>query len=893
LELTDALRIKDITEQKMKILEIKVLKGPNYWSCYRTNLIEMKLDLYFYENFPTNKIDGFPDRLMALMPSLFTHRCSEGREGGFLFRLQKGTWLGHVVEHVALELQTLAGMNCGFGRTRSTDKTGVYNVVFTYLIENAGIYAARAAVSLVTAVAEGRSYDISADIAALEKIYYSEKLGPSTESIVNEALKRDIPYRRLDDHSLVMFGQGKNQKLIRATMADSTSSIAVELVQNKQTAKRILGEAFIPVPDGTIVRNETELNAAIDKYGFPLAIKPVNGNHGRGITTDILSKEQALDALILAKSISRDVIVERFISGYDYRMLVINFKLVAVAKRTPAMITGDGVSTIMQLIDRVNQDPRRGDGHEKVLTAIKIDQNTQSILIANDLTLHSVLHQGRMLFLKDTANLSSGGTAEDVTHLVHPQNRILAERTARLMNLDICGIDVITQDMAVPITSLNGAVLEVNAAPGFRMHQFPTEGKAQNVAGAVVDMLYPEGSVSRIPITAITGTNGKTTTVRLLAHLAMTAGHSVGCTTTEGIYINNNVIVHGDCSGPSSAKAVLRDPVVDYAVLECARGGILRSGLGFDKCDISIVTNVSEDHLGIKGINTIQQLARVKGVVPESTKADGYAILNADDNIVYRMARNLTCKVALFSLNAKSKRLARHCSAGGLAATVEDGWLVLNNGKNTTKLVEVTDIPITLEGKSDCMVQNALASVLAAVTSNFSLPSIIEGLKSFVLSTELNPGRMNIFQFDRFKVILDYAHNVAGFKELQKFMDKQQASVKTGIIGATGDRREQDIVSLGEVAAEIFDEIIIRHDRNNRGRSSGDLTALLLEGIKKNHPAKPVRVISDEIEALQHAMDHAQNDALIFITGDNISSVIEFLSKAKSAENITFAKYGT
>ena len=870
----------------MRILDIKVLRGPNYWSNYRKKLIAMQLDLGIYEELPTNKIEGFADRLFQLIPSLYSHRCSVGVKGGFLMRLQEGTWLGHVVEHVALELQTLAGMDCGFGRTRSADQRGVYHVVFSYEIRDAGIYAAHAAVKLVEATAQGLPYPLQQDIKLLQEILYDQGYGPSTQALVKAAENREIPATRLNTGSLVMFGQGKNQKNIRATIASTTSNIAVDIAGDKEETKKVLEDNFIPVPEGRTIANEAELDEAINELSYPLVIKPLDGNHGRGITTNIRDREQALIAMTFAKEVSDDIIVEKYVSGDDYRLLVINFKLVAAAKRTPALVIGNGVSTVRQLIDDVNRHPDRGIGHEKVLTKIKVDENTLSILKASNCDLQTVLPFGKVLKLKDTANLSTGGTAIDVTDLLHPRNIFMAERIARLVGLDICGIDIVADDISKPIGENNGAVLEVNAAPGFRMHQFPSEGKSRDVATAVVDMLFPKGASSRIPIIAVTGTNGKTTSVRLLAHLAKQTGYHTGFTTTDGIYINNELITDGDCSGPGSAAVVLRDPLVDFAVLECARGGILRAGLGFDHCNVSVVTNISEDHLGLNGINTIEELAKVKKVVPASTFNDGYAVLNADDDLVYAMREDLTCNIALFSTEANNYRIHSHFKNNGKAAVVEEGNFTLYDGLDKTIVLSIEEVPLTLNGKSNSMIQNILASILAAAVSNIPIDIIRSGLKSFIPSPEMTPGRMNEFKFDAFRLIIDYAHNVGGYKELKSYLAKVKASVKTGIVAATGDRRDDDIMMLGQYAAEIFDEIIIRHDKDGRGRTNEEITALLRKGIDKVKTQIQITVISDEAEAITYAVTHAKKDALIFVCSDEIQNSLSIIKNLKEKQKL-------
>jgi cyanophycin synthetase len=860
----------------MKIIKIKVLRGPNYWSTYRRQLIEMKLDLEESEEYPTNKIDGFADRIETLMPSLYEHRCSKKGPGGFFARVREGTWLGHVIEHVALEIQSLAGMPCGFGRTRSTGKKGVYNVVFAYQVENAGLYAAEAAVRIVQALEADRPYDIKKDIIQLIDINRNEGIGPSTQSILNAAKKRNIPYRILDD-LLVMLGQGANQKLLQATMACTTSSIGVELAADKAETKKILSDGFIPTPAGASVYTTEELLQAVSVIGFPMVIKPMNGNHGRGVTSNINSEEEAIKAFEKAKAISAEVLAERFIKGRDFRFLVINYKLEAVARRIPAAIIGNDENTIGELIESTNSAPERGDGHEKVLTKIKIDEQTKSILVEKNLTLNSILPFGEILFLKDTANLSTGGTARDATDAVHPYNVFLAERIARLMNLDICGIDIIAEDITKPITKDTGAVIEVNAGPGFRMHLSPSKGTPRDVGEPVIKMLYPPGAPSRIPLIAVTGTNGKTTTTRLIAHLAKSAGHTVGYTTTDGIYIQDQAIYYGDCSGPASAEAVLRDPIVNFAVLETARGGILRSGLGFDKCNISIITNITEDHLGLDDINTLEDLARVKSVVARSTFNDGFAILNADDDIVYKIKDEVDCNVALFSARENNERIISHCEHGGWAAIIEKGYFTICKGEWRTRVAKVAEVPLTLNGRAICMIKNVLPSILAASISGFDTKIIRRALESFIPGPEVTPGRMNIFKVRNYEVMVDYVHNTDGFLQLKEFMKQVNAETKTCIIGCAGDRRDKDIECMGKLAAEAFDEIVIRHDKDGRGRTNEQLTTLIMQGILSVKPEAKVPVISDEVDALAFAMENAGKGAFIVVCSDEINRSVEFI----------------
>lgn len=872
----------------MEILDIKVMKGPNYWSTKRHHLIVMLLDLETLEERPTNTIDGFLERLQELIPSLYSHRCSEGVEGGFFMRVKEGTWMGHVIEHIALEIQTLAGMDVGFGRTRESDKRGVYHVVFSYYEAKAGIYAAKASVAMAQALIDNKPYDLDADIQKLRELREEERLGPSTGSIVEEAARRKIPWIRLNRHSLVQLGYGKNQQRIQATVAGTTSSIAVELACDKEDTKNLLEAAQVPVPKGLIVYNEEDLEKTVKRIGYPLVTKPLNGNHGKGATTNLKTWEELKEGMAIAQKYSRAVICEKFITGFDHRALVINYKFVAAARRTPAAITGDGKSTIQELIDIVNSDPRRGFGHEKVLTNIVVDGQTENILKDKELTLESVLPKGESLWLKPTANLSTGGTSTDLTDQVHPSNIILFERIARIIGLDICGVDVMAPDLTTPLTENGGAVLEVNAAPGFRMHLDPSEGLARNVAEPVIDMLFPPGKSARIPIIAISGTNGKTTTTRLIAHIMKQTGATVGFTTTDGIYIQNQLMQAGDCTGPVSAEFILKDPTVEVAVLECARGGILRAGLGFHNCNVAVVTNVAGDHLGLGGIDTIEKLARVKAVVPKTVFPSGYVILNADDDLVYAMRKELDCHIALFSLNEKSNRVLDHCKKGGLGAVYEDGFLTIIKGGWKIRVEKAGNVPITFAGTAEFNIANALGAILAAYVSEVSIENIRLALQTFVPSPALTPGRMNIFKFNDFTVMLDYAHNTHGMQAIGKFVSQVNASHKVGIVAGVGDRRDEDTIELGEEAAKMFDEIIIRQDKNLRGRTENEIIGLIEKGVRNINASVPIHIIPKEREAIDFALSNARKDSFITIISDVIPDALDQVREAKEKEGSIF-----
>jgi len=703
----------------MKILKIQALRGPNLWSIQRKKLIQMRLDLEEMEQFPTNKIDGFRERLEAMFPTMIEHRCSEGVRGGFFMRIERGTWMGHVIEHIALEIQTLAGMETGFGRTRETKTPGIYNVVFSYTEENVGMFAAESSVRIAEALIAGTDYDLESDIQKMKEIRERVRLGPSTGSIVEEAVSRDIPWIRLGTNSLVQLGYGVNQMRFQATITCKTSNIAVDIACNKEETKRMLDMASIPVASGSICVDEEDLELTIKKIGYPIVIKPLDGNHGKGASINVVTWEDAVEGLAHAKKYSRRVIVEKFITGFDFRVLVIDNKLVAAAKRVPAHVLGDGKHTIQELIDTTNKDPRRGYGHENVLTEITVDRDTTDLLEKLGYTLETIPNNGETVYLKSTANLSTGGTSVDVTDMMHPENIFLAERISRVIGLDVCGIDIMAENLTQPLKENGGVILEVNAAPGFRMHLAPSEGLPRNVAAPVIDMLYPPGKPSRIPIVAITGTNGKTTTTRLMAHIVKNNGYRVGFTTSDGIYIQNHMLEKGDTTGPLSAEYILKDPTVEFAVLETARGGILRAGLGFSRCDIAIITNIREDHLGLNDIDTLDDLARVKSVVVRSVKKDGWAVLNAEDDQCLKIANDLSCNIAYFSMdeeNPVAKKLSRE---GKIVAVYENGFITIKKGDWKIRVEKALHIPLTLGGKAKFMIQNVLAATLASYLYGF------------------------------------------------------------------------------------------------------------------------------------------------------------------------------
>ncbi|MBD2184176.1 cyanophycin synthetase [Planktothrix sp. FACHB-1355] len=864
----------------MKILKIQTLRGPNYWSIRRHKLVVMRLDLEELADRPSNQIPGFYEGLIQVLPSLEEHFCSPGCKGGFLSRIREGTMMGHIVEHVALELQELADMSVGFGRTRETSTPGTYQVVIEYKDEQAGRYAARAAVRLCHSIVETGTYpkeELEQDLLDLQEMWSDASLGPSTETIVKEAEARGVPWASLSARALVQFGYGIHQKRMQATLSSNTSILGVELASDKESTKQILREAGVPVPRGTVINYLDDLQDAIqDVGGYPIVIKPLDGNHGRGITINITSWEQAEEAYDAAKEVSKSVIVERYYQGRDHRVLVVNGKVVAVAERVPAHVVGDGKLTIEQLIEETNKDPNRGEGHQNVLTKITLDRTSWQLLERQGYTLETVLPEGQICYLRATANLSTGGIAVDRTDDIHPENVWIAQRVAKIIGLDIAGIDVVTPDITKPLREVDGVIVEVNAAPGFRMHVAPSRGIARNVAAPVMDMLFPPGTPSRIPILAITGTNGKTTTTRLIAHIYKSAGLTVGYTTTDATYIGDYLVEKGDNTGPQSAQLILQDPTVEVAVLETARGGILRSGLGFEASDVGVVLNVAADHLGIGDIDTVEQLADLKCVVAEAVLPKGYAILNADDPLVANMAKRVKAQVAYFTMNPDNQLVKEHTGKGGVAAVYENGYLSILKGDWTLRIDQAVNVPLTMAGRAPFMIANALAAALAAFVQGVDIETIRTALKTFRASVNQTPGRMNIFNLGKFHALVDYAHNPHSYEALSGFV-RNWPGERIGVVGGPGDRRDEDFILLGKLAAEMFDRIIVKEDDDTRGRPRGDASALIVKGIQQTKPDSRYEAILDETTAVNSALDTASAGSLVVILPETVSRAIALI----------------
>ncbi len=874
----------------MKILSTNVYVGPSLYAHFP--VIRHHVDLGILEEWPSARLgETFIDSLIEALPGLQNHGCSYGEPGGFIRRMREdeGTWMAHIWEHAALELQNEAGSSVSFGRTRGSGEPGQYNMVFQYKQRDVGLEASSIALQLLLSLLpEHLKQEVSSDIDKDfnyeedrdEFILFAQRkeLGPSTASLVDAAEERGIPSIRLNKYSLVQFGHGAYQQRIQATITSKTPHIAVEISCDKEDTHNLLRDLGLPVPSQRMIYSPREAVRAARGIGFPVVLKPLNANHGRGVSINLTSDEQVESAFAFAREhgSSRAVLVESYVEGFDHRMLVVNNELVAVAKRVPGHVVGDGKSTVTQLVDKVNEDPRRGIGHEKVLTRLELDRPALELLALGGYDADTVLPDGEIFFLRNTANLSTGGTAIDLTDVVHPDNQEMAERAIRSVGLDVGGVDFLTQDITQSYKEIGGAIVEVNAAPGFRMHVAPSEGEPRDVSGKVMDMLFPPGTPTRIPVASITGTNGKTTTSRMLGHILKTAGHTVGMTSTDGVYIDGRLTVKGDMTGPTSAHIVLRDPTVDIAVLETARGGLLRSGLGYRRCDVSACLNVAADHLGLKGIDTLEQLAEVKRIVVEVARDT--AVLNADDELCLNMADYTQAEhVCYVTMNPAHALVKEHIRAGGRAVVLEQGFngdmITLYDKGTHYQLVWTHQIPATMDGKATHNVQNAMFAAALAYSLNKSLDDIRHGLRTFSSTIFQAPGRMNVFDEHPFRVILDYGHNAAAIGSICQLVDRLEVpGRRICVLAAPGDRRDEDIQAIADVASGHFDHYICRADDSRRGRGDAEVPEMLRDQLVSNGvDPGAIEVIPDEVQSVSSSLDMANEGDLVILFVDNIT----------------------
>ena len=887
----------------MKIISTNVYVGPNVFALFP--VIRHVIDIGILEEYPSVVLgEKFINGLVNAIPTLEEHGCSYREHGGFLRRLREdeGTWMGHIWEHVVLELQSLAGSDVTFGKTRGTGEIGHYNMVYEYGQRDVGLEAAKLGRSLLISLLPeevakqvktdlSNEFDFAKELHDFIRFAQTKEFGPSTGSLIQAAEARDIPWIRLNKYSLVQFGHGKHQQRIQATITSQTNHIAVEISCDKEDTHNLLNDLGLPVPKQEMIYGSQQAMRAASRIGYPVVVKPLNANHGRGVSIDLKTDEEVETAFDFAKAqgTSRAVLVESYLTGMDHRMLVVNGELVAVAKRVPGHVKGDGKHSISELIDIVNSDPRRGVGHEKVLTQLKLDDQANRLLKNAGYTPESILQDEEVLYLRDTANLSTGGTAIDMTDQVHPDNREMAVRAITAVGLDVGGVDFLTSDITQSYKEIGGGIVEVNAAPGFRMHVAPSEGQSRDVSGNVIDMLFPPGTPSRIPIAAITGTNGKTTTSRMLANILKSSGHIVGMTSTDGVYIDGKLSVKGDMTGPQSAQIVLRDPAVDCAVMETARGGIARSGLGYKEADVSAVLNVQSDHLGLRGIDTLEQLAEIKRIVVEVAKDT--AVLNADDPLCLKMADHTNCEhLCYVTLNIQHGLVREHIRSGGRAVVLETGIngemiTIYDNGAHIP-LLWTHLIPATLEGKATHNVQNAMFAAAMAYSMGKTLDEIRHGLRTFDTSFFQAPGRMNVYDEHSFRVILDYGHNAASIEFMSQLSDKLEiAGKRIVVLAGPGDRRDEDLVNIGKAAAGHYDIYICKADDNRRGRGVDEVPQMIADALKKSGvDESKIFVIADEQEAIDHSLKIAEADDLVLIFGDAITRCWKQITSFNNAD---------
>lgn len=856
----------------MEIKQIQAIEGANLFS-YKP-IIRAVLDLQEWSEKASNQLGDFSKRLSESLPGLSEHHCSRGKPGGFLERLEEGTYPGHIIEHVTIELLTRAGQTIPYGKTmRIPNQYREYEIIFNYENKDGAIEAFKQAVSLVEALLMGENVNVSAAIDQIKQTISRHDLGLSTKAIIEACKKRGIPVQRLNDYSLLQLGYGRNQRRIQAAMTDHTSCIGVDVACDKGLTKRLLNEAGISVPFGQVVTGEDEAIRAFREIGEAVVVKPYNGNQGKGVSLRLTTETEVKTAFRVAQTYGDEVIVEEYIEGHHYRLLVVGGRLIAAAERLPAHVIGNGYSTIQDLVELANLDPVRGEDHERALTKIKIDPVVILTLAQKDLTLNSIPAKGEIIYLRDSANLSTGGIAEDMTDRVHPDNADLAVYAAKVVGLDIAGVDLVIENIGESYRKANGYIIEVNAAPGIRMHHFPTVGQSRDVGKTIVDLTIPRGN-ARVPVIAITGTNGKTTTTRMIGKMLSDQHLQVGMTTTDGIYMNGKLLVEGDTTGPESAKIILRHPDTQVAVLETARGGILRGGLAYDYADIAIVTNVSADHLGQYGIDDLKDLAHVKSLVAEVVKPHSYVILNADDPYVLAMAKKTKGKVILFSTFKDNIHIRKHLGRGGIAVFVRRGTILLCQGAQSYRICSIRQLPITLEGRALHNTQNALAAIAAAWALGLSTEAIRSSLEDFLPDEYHSRGRLNFYNLNGINICIDYGHNAAGIKEIIQTLKKYKATSLVGCITVPGDRTDEAIRAVARVSAKGFNRLIIREDDDLRGRKPGEVAEILYsEAVASGMEPHKIAVVLPEQEAFRFGLDTCSHGEMFVMFYEHLEPI--------------------
>lgn len=857
---------------QIKINEFSIYSGKNIYS--HKPVMKMTVDIGEYGNIPTKDIPMFNEKLLSIFPGLKKNCCSLGYEGGFVERLNEGTYLAHVLEHVILEMQYILGYEVSFGKTRTVTAPSEYYLVYEYINEVCGTECSKVAVFILNHLLCGKDILIDEFMQYLKEISVEAELGPSTEAIVKEAKKRGIPVNRIGHESLVRLGYGAHSRLVESTLTDATACICADISCNKQLSKYLLSEQQIPVPRGKVVYSEISALIAAGQLGMPVVVKPLDSNQGKGVHLNLGQKSEIKEAFYNASQYSKGVIVEQFIKGADYRVLVVGNEVKAVAKRLSASVTGDGKHTISELVNIINENPNRGERHERPLTKVRLDDIALAVLKKNNMTPQTVIGAGETVLLRENGNISTGGTSVDCTETIHPDNAEIAVRAANAIGIDIAGIDIVTEDISQSILDYGGVVVEVNTAPGIRMHLYPSEGKPRDVAADIINYLFPDEESTCFPIVSVTGTNGKTTVARLVQHVLMTAGNTVGLTSTCGTYINNKCISKGDNAGPDSARFLLANKAINAAVLETARGGIVRGGLGYDAADVGVITNITGDHLGQDGINTLEDLVFVKSLVAEAVKEGGAVVLNARDSSTPAVLNRITARPILFYNSAKAD--GQYSRIDCIRVFNDNGWIRIKDGYRTINVVHVREIPITLGGVIDCNIENALAAVGVLYGLNIPVDKIKTGLMSF---TE-NSGRFELYDLAGFTVMLDYGHNYEGYGNVIKTIGKLERRIVTGVIGIPGDRLDSDMQKIGKQCAAAFDRLIIKEDEDKRGREKGEVAQLLYDAvIAAGFMGERAAIVCDELEAMKKAVSEAKAGDIIVVFYEKLGPLRRYLEE--------------
>lgn len=875
----------------MELLSIQTLISPNIYSLDQ-EIVVMKIKLNDLIHTPTKDIPGFNENIISLFPGLIDHKCSQGYIGGFIDRLNEGTYLAHVIEHLCLEVQRMLGSDLNYGKARN-ELDDIYKVIFACENLSVGKACGHFIIELVNSLLRNDKVQFAEGFSKLRKLSTIYNIGVSTGAILSEAKRRGIPASEISNSGLIRLGYGKYQRYISATLFENTSSIAVDIACDKALTKTLLDEVCIPVPEGLVCLTIQEAIQYAEDIGYPVVVKPKCGNKGKFVAVNLKDRIELETAYIEALTLGPEVIVEKFISGRDYRVLVVHGKVVAVAERIPARVIGDGKHTVQELINLENSNVLRGDDHEKPLTKIIIDESTTRTLAKQGVDLDTIPKLGQIIYLRTNSNLSTGGTAIDYTDIIHPHNKDIAEIAVKTIGLDIAGLDLVIPDISQPLSKGFGAIVEVNAAPGIRMHLNPTEGQKRDVVSPILDMIYPPHKKSSVPIIAITGTNGKTTTTRMINHILMHSGYYTGMTTTHGIYINNQCVEDGDTTGYKSAKRVLNNRQIDVAVLETARGGIIKKGLGYKKADVAVLTNITNDHLGADGINTMEELFHIKTLVTEAVKEDGFCVINADDPWSLKARDKAGGKIILSTFHKNNPEFRSHISTGGYGIFVENNSIYIIRNNRIDYVIDIDSIPATLGGILKHNIYNVMAAIGACYAIGVPLININKAIRLFSCELDINPGRFNVFNLKGdIKVILDYGHNYDGYGVTIEGLKGLDSERLIGVIGVPGDRRDEDIIKVGCLAGESFDEVIIKEDRCLRERQPLAVANLLktgaLAGGLRQHA---IIIIPHEEDALRHALAKARKGDAIAVFFEQMDPLLEVIQQFNSVKSYELVKY--